>query len=79
VALVATENVQRISGFKYLKHLLEKLSGEGTEEVFWVLPSERAQQKLFDWSRREAFQIMRENCYVAPRYAFRVEDRNLLQ
>ena len=76
--LLQHENVQRISGFKYLKHLLEKLSGEGTEEVFWVLPSERAQQKLFDWSRREAFQITRENCYVAPRYGSEVEDRNLL-
>jgi N-acetylglucosaminyldiphosphoundecaprenol N-acetyl-beta-D-mannosaminyltransferase len=76
--LLQHENVQRISGFKYLKHLLEKLSGQGTEEVFWVLPSERAQQKLFDWSRREAFPITRENCYVAPRYGSEVEDRNLL-
>jgi N-acetylglucosaminyldiphosphoundecaprenol N-acetyl-beta-D-mannosaminyltransferase len=76
--LLQHENVQRISGFKYLKHLLEKLSGEGTEEVFWVLPSERAQQKLFDWSRRKAFPITRENCYVAPRYGSEAEDRNLL-
>jgi len=76
--LLQHENVQRISGFKYLKHLLEKLSGEGTEEVFWVLPSERAQQKLFDWSRREAFQITRENCYVAPHFGSEVEDRNLV-
>ena len=72
------ENIQRISGFKYLKHLLEKLKGKGTEEVFWVLPSERARQKLFDWSRREAFPITRENCYVAPRYGPEVEDRNLI-
>ena len=76
--LLQHENVQRISGLKYLKQLLEKLKGEGTEEVFWVLPSERAQQKLFDWSCREAFPIMRENCYVAPRYGSKVEDRNLL-
>jgi len=77
--LLRHENVQRISGFKYLKHLLEKLKGEGTEEVFWVLPSERAQQRLFDWSRREAFPITRENCYVAPRYGPEVEDRNVLE
>jgi exopolysaccharide biosynthesis WecB/TagA/CpsF family protein len=76
--LLQHENVQRISGLKYLKQLLEKLKGEGTEEVFWILPSERAQQKLFDWSRREAFPITRENCYVAPRYASEVEDRNVL-
>jgi exopolysaccharide biosynthesis WecB/TagA/CpsF family protein len=76
--LLQHENVQRISGFKYLKHLLGKLKGEGIGEVFWVLPSEDAQQKLFDWSRREAFAIDRENCYVAPRYGSEVEDRDLL-
>jgi N-acetylglucosaminyldiphosphoundecaprenol N-acetyl-beta-D-mannosaminyltransferase len=75
--LLRRENVQRISGLKYLKHLLGKLSGEGTK-VFWVLPNERACQKLFDWSRRESFLINTENCYIAPRYGSDVEDRNLL-
>ncbi len=76
--LLQHENVQRISGFKYLKHLLEKLKSEGTEKVLWVFPSERAQQKLFDWSRREGFPITGENCYVAPRYGSEVEDGNLV-
>ncbi len=75
--LLRRENVQRISGLKYLKHLLGKLNGEGTK-VFWVLPNERACQKLLDWSRRESFLINTENCYIAPRYGSDVEDRNLL-
>src|SRR5437867_5798974 len=65
--LLQRENVERISGLKYLRHLLAKLKDEGTGEVFWVLPTERAQQKLFDWSRREALSTKMENCYVAPR------------
>jgi exopolysaccharide biosynthesis WecB/TagA/CpsF family protein len=76
--LLQRENVERISGFKYLKHLLGKLKGEGNKEVFWVLPSEQAQQKLLGWSYRETFPMKKENCYVAPRYGFEVEDRNLL-
>jgi exopolysaccharide biosynthesis WecB/TagA/CpsF family protein len=76
--LLQHEIVQRISGLQYLKRLLEKLKRDETDEVFWVLPSERAEQKLFDWSRREAFPIMREKCYVAPRYGSKVEDRDLL-
>ncbi len=76
--LFRREKVQRISGLKYLKHLLGKLKGEGNREVFWVLPTEGAQQKLFDWSRREVFSITRENCHVAPRYGLEVENRNLL-
>jgi len=71
------KNIQRISGLKYLEHLLGKLNGEGTK-VFWVLPNERARQKLFDWSRSESFLINTENCYIAPRYGSDVEDRNLL-
>jgi N-acetylglucosaminyldiphosphoundecaprenol N-acetyl-beta-D-mannosaminyltransferase len=75
--LFRREKVQRISGLKYLKHLLEKLKGEGIE-VFWVLPTGGAHEKLIDWSRWEAFSIDKENCYVAPRYGLEVEDPNLL-
>jgi N-acetylglucosaminyldiphosphoundecaprenol N-acetyl-beta-D-mannosaminyltransferase len=76
--LLRRQNVQRISGFKYLKHLLRNLKSARNREVFWVLPTEPARQNLLDWSRREAFSINRENCYVAPRYGSDVEDRNLL-
>src|SRR6266498_5837971 len=76
--LLRHENVERISGLKYLKHLLDKLKGEGIGEVFWVLPSEGAEQKLIDWSHHETSPIKRENCYVAPRYDLEVEDRKLL-
>jgi exopolysaccharide biosynthesis WecB/TagA/CpsF family protein len=75
--LLRREKIQRISGLKYLKHLLCKLNGEATK-FFWVLPNERACQKLIDWSRREFFLINAENCYVAPLYGSEVEDRNLL-
>jgi exopolysaccharide biosynthesis WecB/TagA/CpsF family protein len=72
------ENINRISGLKYLKHLLGKLKGEGISDVFWVLPTERAQQKLRDWSRGAAFSIKSDKCYVAPRYGLEFEDRILL-
>src|ERR1700719_2333330 len=42
------ENVERISGLKYLKHLLAQLQANGTTDVLWILPTEMAQQKLFD-------------------------------
>ena len=76
--LLRRQKIGRISGLKYLKHLLRKLKGEGPGEIFWVLPSERARRKLFEWSRREPFPIASKNCYVAPRYGLEIEDRNLL-
>jgi len=77
-SLLRRQKIGRISGLKYLEHLLRKLKGEGAGEVFWVLPSERARRKLFEWSRRESFPIASKNCYVAPRYGLKIEDRNLL-
>ena len=76
--LLRRETIVRISGLKYLEHLVSKLKGEGSSKVFCVLPSERARRKLFEWSRRESFPIASKNCYVAPRYGLQVEDRNLL-
>jgi exopolysaccharide biosynthesis WecB/TagA/CpsF family protein len=72
------ENVGRISGLKYLKHLVGKLKGEGNTTVFWVLPSQTARQKLLDWSCEGHFSIKGEDCYIAPQYGSDVEDRNLV-
>jgi N-acetylglucosaminyldiphosphoundecaprenol N-acetyl-beta-D-mannosaminyltransferase len=76
--LFRRESVHRISGLKYLKHLLGKLKGEGTDKVFWVLPSEQARQKLFGWAHRETFVLKEENCYVAPWYGFEIGDPRLV-
>ena len=76
--LLGHKKIGRISGLKYLEHLLRKLKGRGAEETFWVLPSERARRKLFEWSRREPFPTASKNCYVAPYYGLEIEDRNLL-
>jgi N-acetylglucosaminyldiphosphoundecaprenol N-acetyl-beta-D-mannosaminyltransferase len=76
--LFRRESIQRISGLTYLKHLLATLRGRGSGEVFWIVPNERAAQKLLDWSRREALRITHESCYIAPRYGIEVGDPNLV-
>jgi UDP-N-acetyl-D-mannosaminuronic acid transferase (WecB/TagA/CpsF family) len=76
--LLRGEKVRRISGLKYLKQLLATLKSEGTSDVFWLLPSEPACEKLLDWSRREGLVVEVTNCYVAPRYGLEVEDRHLI-
>src|ERR1051326_6057650 len=63
--LFRREGLQRISGLKYLKHLLATLKAAGTGGVFWILPDERAAQKLLDWPGRNGLPIAREDCYVA--------------
>ena len=76
--LLRRQKVERISGYKYLKHLLGRLKGEGKRDVFWILATKHAQRSLFDWSRREGLSVAEKNCYVAPWYGSEVEDRDLL-
>ena len=76
--LLRRQNVERISGSKYFKHLFGRMKGEGKRDMFWVLPTKTAQQKLLDWSRREDFSVDEKNCYVAPWYGSEVEDGDLL-
>ena len=76
--LLHGDKIERISGLKYLRHLTPKLKGEGNRGVFWVLPTKRAEEKLHEWSRREAFPVGNEKCYVAPEYLSEVEDRDLV-
>jgi len=75
--LLQRKKIRRISGLKYLQQLLAKLKGEGITEILWVLPSERARQKLLDWSRGDAFAVRIDNCYVAPQYGLKIKDRHL--
>jgi exopolysaccharide biosynthesis WecB/TagA/CpsF family protein len=76
--LFQREDVERISGLTYLKHLLGKLRAQGDSKIVWVLPNARANKKLRDWSRREPFPVACENCYVAPQYGVEVSDDDLL-
>ena len=76
--LLHRENVERISGLKYLRHLLRKLKAEEKAEVFWVLPTEQAQRKLLDWSQHHGFEVKIGDCHIPPHYGFEINDRNLL-
>jgi N-acetylglucosaminyldiphosphoundecaprenol N-acetyl-beta-D-mannosaminyltransferase len=77
--LVGRGKIDRLSGLKYLKQLLQTLKGEGSRHVFFVLPNAPAREKLLEWSRRETFPITPEDCYVAPKYGREIEDRHLLE
>ena len=72
------KKITRVSGFKYLQRLLATLKGEGTSNIFWIVPGERSRQKLLDWSCQENFGVKIEDCYAAPQYGMEIEDRPLL-
>jgi UDP-N-acetyl-D-mannosaminuronic acid transferase (WecB/TagA/CpsF family) len=78
-ALLGGKRLQRISGLAYLQRLLIEPRFGNNGQTFFVLPSESAQVKLLGWSGREGRAITSDDCYVAPQYDLKVEDRRLLE
>ena len=72
------QNVTRISGLTYLKHLIKEPSFREARNTVFVLPRKTAKEKLLAWSVNENFRVVAEDCYVAPLYGPTAEDRQLL-
>jgi N-acetylglucosaminyldiphosphoundecaprenol N-acetyl-beta-D-mannosaminyltransferase len=76
--ILKRENVTRISGLAYLKHLIKEPSFREPGKTVFVLPREAAKEKTLAWSANENLEIAVEDCYVAPQYGPTVEDGQLL-
>jgi N-acetylglucosaminyldiphosphoundecaprenol N-acetyl-beta-D-mannosaminyltransferase len=72
------KDITRISGLGYLKRLIGETTFRESGSSFFVLPTNTAKTKLLTWASTEGLRIEANDCYVAPIYASRVEDRELL-
>lgn len=70
--------VERISGLKFLKRLLARLTENPNERVLWIVPSESARQKAIDWLQANGLKVLADDFYVAPRYGTTVRDDALV-
>jgi UDP-N-acetyl-D-mannosaminuronic acid transferase (WecB/TagA/CpsF family) len=71
-------SINRISGLAFLKQLLGNPAFGHGEKTCWVLPNERARDKLLAWSAGGDCGITRGDCYIAPIYRREVQDEILL-
>ena len=71
--------LRRISGLAYLKRLLGSIAAHDTRDTFWVLPHDRAQEKLLDWGKTSGLHVDLASCYVAPIYGNTVADEALVE
>lgn len=69
--------VVRISGLKFLKHLVSRLGTRPSERVLWIVPSEAAHEKTINWLRRVNL-TGTADFYIAPRYGTEVRDDALV-
>jgi len=69
--------VERISGLKFLKRLVARLTSHPNERVLWIVPSKSAHEKTITWLRQVNL-TSAADFYIAPRYAAQVRDDALV-
>lgn len=75
--ILTGRSVERISGLKFLKHLVSRLRSQPNERALWVVPTKAAQEKAIAWLRRLNL-TGTADFYIAPRYGPEVTDDALL-
>lgn len=77
---LALDNIQRVSGLRYLKLLLLEPQFRQPDATFWVMPSKESLHRNLDWFRTHGIAVEEKNCYVAPTYAAGpIRDERLLE
>src|SRR5438045_4531714 len=66
--LLRREKLTRISGLALFKALLETADARIPENLFFILPSQKAKTKTLQFSRNSGYPTTADDCYVAPKY-----------
>ena len=67
--LLRHEKLTRVSGLALFKALLETAEARIPQNLFFILPSERAKTKTLEFTRNSGYPISADDCYVAPTYS----------
>ncbi|MEO6786681.1 MAG: WecB/TagA/CpsF family glycosyltransferase [Chthoniobacteraceae bacterium] len=63
------ERIPRVSGFAYLKLLLQAPAVRAPGATLWVMPGEKSAQRTAEWLRAQGCAVTDEDCYIAPNYS----------
>lgn len=72
------QNLRRVSGLAYLKALVRQDRFRQDVAKCFVLPSQRAKEKLLEWAGAANLPVEAQHCYIAPLYSIQVEDKALV-
>ena len=74
------DQIERVSGLKYLRVLLSRADFKEPGASFWVMPSADARDLNLAWLQANGSQLRPQDCYVAPKYGTGpISDERLLQ
>jgi len=77
---VKAERVPRLSGLKFLVHLLEDETFKQSNDTFWIMPTVEDSLVNRNWLGERGLRVTESECYVAPFYKrSQVEDPDLLE
>lgn len=76
--LLERESLERVSGYRYIRRLLQEPAFAREGGVFWVMPNEAAQARNIRWLRAQGLAVTERDCYVAPMYGKSISDPGLL-
>lgn len=77
--LLEGESLERVSGYRYIRRLLQEPAFEKDGAVFWVMPNEAAQARNLTWLRAQGLAVTEADCHIAPMYGQLVVDPALLE
>lgn len=77
--LVEGESLERVSGYRYIRRLLQEPAFQKAGAVFWVMPNAAAQARNVAWLRAQGLAVTEADCHVAPMYGQSVVDPALLE
>jgi UDP-N-acetyl-D-mannosaminuronic acid transferase (WecB/TagA/CpsF family) len=66
--LIRRQKVERISGYVFLKKILEDTAFKKANATFWVMPSVYHRNVNRDWLNDYGVKVSDEYCYIAPHY-----------
>jgi UDP-N-acetyl-D-mannosaminuronic acid transferase (WecB/TagA/CpsF family) len=76
--LLRREKITRISGLALFKALLKTADARMRNDLFWILPTEKAKTKTLEFARALGYPITADDYYVAPKYGSIVQDPKLV-
>jgi UDP-N-acetyl-D-mannosaminuronic acid transferase (WecB/TagA/CpsF family) len=78
--LLSEKSIPRVSGLKYLKHLLNEQALHPRDSVLWIMPNAAARDQNLAWLRSQGHDFAVEDCYIAPHYGSgRIHDEALVK
>ena len=72
------DSIQRLSGLKYLKELLQEDDVREPGNTFWVMAGNASTERNLSWLRLEGIDVPPKYVYEAPMYGSKIEDKELI-